>query len=178
MFKVECLKDYYGNISEDDFFELANKIYLITEFTCEDYPNHKEWYFKKQLPAIFGEERTILFVRSLEDPEEIVAMACLKKDEEEQKICTLYVSNKIRGAGLGNVIIEESMKWLETTKPLITLPEYKFEMFVAIIKKYGWKLTEVVEGLYNDKHKELCFNGTLTKINQSNGSNPVAFKNK
>ncbi len=28
---------------------------------------------------------------------------------------------------------------------------------------YGWKLTEVVSGVYNDRHQELCFNGTLTK---------------
>ncbi|HIT23579.1 MAG TPA: hypothetical protein IAD45_04085 [Candidatus Faecimonas intestinavium] len=55
------------------------------------------------------------------------------------------------------------MDFLETTKPLITLADYKLPMFQPIIDKYGWELTEVVEGLYNDKAKELCFNGTLTK---------------
>lgn len=39
-------------------------------------------------------------------------------------------------------------------------------MFKVIINKYGWELTEVVSGLYNDKAQELCFNGTLTKNNE------------
>lgn len=60
-------------------------------------------------------------------------------------------------------MVEASMDFLETTKPLITLADYKIPMFQPIIDKYGWELTEVVEGLYNDKAKELCFNGTLTK---------------
>lgn len=92
-------------------------------------------------------------------------MVCLKKDEEEQKICTLYVSDKYRGLGLGTALIEESMRWLGTTKPLITFADYKLEMFRPIIDKYGWELTEIVTGIYNDKSQELCFNGTLTRNN-------------
>lgn len=57
------------------------------------------------------------------------------------------------------------MKWLETTKPLITLADYKLDMFKPIISKYDWELTEIVSGLYNDRSEELCFNGTLTKNN-------------
>ena len=90
-------------------------------------------------------------------------MACLKKNEKEKKICTLYVSDQFRGQHLGTRMIEASMNFLETTKPLITLADYKLPMFQPIIDKYGWELTEIVEGLYNDRAKELCFNGTLTK---------------
>ena len=164
MMKIESLKDYILS-SNNHFLDLATRIYMITDFICEDYPNHKEWYFTKQLPAISGEERNILFVRNPEDNQDILAMACLKSDEEEQKICTLYVSDKVRGIGLGTTIIETSMEWLGTTKPLITLADYKLKMFTPIIEKYDWQLTEVVEGLYNDRVKELCYNGTLTKIN-------------
>jgi len=162
MIKVESLKDYIQILNQEEFLELATRIYMITDFICEDYPKHKEWYFFKQLPAILGDERNILFVRGIENPNDIIAMSCLKRDGEEQKICTLYVSDKVRGVGLGTTIVEESMKWLGTTKPLITLADYKLEMFTPIIKKYGWKHTETVEGLYNDRAKELCFNGTLT----------------
>lgn len=146
--------------------ELATKIYVITDFICDDYPKHKEWYFTKQLPAtIIGDERNILFVRNPENDNEIISMACLKRDEEEQKICTLYVSDKCRGLGIGKAIVEESMRWLGTTKPLITLADYKLEMFKSIINKYGWELTEIVSGLYNNRSQELCFNGSLTKNN-------------
>lgn len=139
---------------------------MITDFICEQYPKYKEWYFNKQLPAtINSDQRNILFARNPENENEIIAMACLKKDEEEQKICTLYVSDKYRGLGLGTALIEESMRWLGTTKPLITLADYKLEMFRPIINKYGWELTEIVTGIYNDKSQELCFNGTLTRNN-------------
>lgn len=58
------------------------------------------------------------------------------------------------------------MKWLETTKPFITLADYKLEMFKPLINKYSWKLTEIVSGFYNDRSNELCFNGSLTKSNE------------
>ena len=163
MIKIESLKDYVGKISTNEFMYLANEIYQIIDSIGEDYPKHKEWYFNKQLPAITSDERNILFVRNPDNPKEILAMACLKKDREEQKICTLYVSDKYRGLGIGTSLIETSMNWLLTTKPLITITEYKLEMFDAIIKKYNWELTDIVTGLYNDRYKELCYNGTLLK---------------
>lgn len=166
MIKIESLKDYLETITNEEFINLATKIYMITDFICEDYPKHKEWYFTKQLPAIVGEERNILFVRNPDNQDEIISMACLKRDEEEQKICTLYVSDKCRGLGIGTSIVEDSMKWLGTTKPLITLADYKLEMFKPIINKYGWELTEIVSGLYNDRSQELCFNGTLIKSSE------------
>lgn len=166
MKNIESLKNYVGNITDEEFMVLATKIYMITDFICDDYPKYKEWYFTKQLPATMnGDERNILFVRNSEDDNEIISMACLKKYEEEQKICTLYVSDKCRGLGIGTAIVEESMKWLGTTRPLITLADYKLEMFRPIINKYEWELTEIVLGLYNDRFQELCFNGTLTKNN-------------
>jgi len=164
MINIECLKNYVGTVSKEEFMELATKIYMITDFICEDYPKHREWYFTKQLPlTVNSDERNIFFVRNPENNNEIISMACLKKDDEEKKICTLYVSEKCRGLGIGKAIIEESMRWLNTTKPLITIADYKLKMFEPIIRKYGWELTEVVSGLYNDRSKELCFNGSLTK---------------
>ena len=166
MIDIKSLKDYVDTISEKEFMELAINIYLLTEYICKDYPNYKEWYFRKQLPAtINSDERNIFFVQNPENNDEIISMACLKKDAEEKKICTLYVSDKCRGLGIGNAIIEKSMMWLGTTKPLVTLADYKLDMFKPIINKYGWELTEVVSGLYNNKSQELCFNGTLMKNN-------------
>lgn len=147
MVKIESLKNYIGVLNEDEFIKLSKQIYDITDFICEDYPKHKEWYFHKQIPRIFTPSGEILFARS----------------EEEQKICTLYVSDQCRGQHLGTRMVEASMEFLGTTKPLITLADYKLPMFQPIIEKYDWELTEVVSGLYNDRAKELCFNGKLTK---------------
>lgn len=163
MFKIESLKNYTNIISANEFMSLAKRIYLITDFVCEYYPKHKEWYFTKQLPSINDEKRNVLFVRSPEDYNEIIAMACLKKEPQEQKICTLYVAEDYRGQGIGKTLVETSMEWLGTRKPLITLTDNKLEMFAPMIKKYEWELTEIVLALYNDYSKELCFNGKVTK---------------
>lgn len=164
MINIESLKDYVGNISESELMNLATKIYMITDFICKDYPNYKDWYFNKQLPqTINSNNRNILFVRNPLNKDEIIAMSSLKNTKKEKKICTLYVLDKYRNSKVGKSILEKSMKWLGTTKPFITIPDYKLEMFKSFINKYDWRLFEIVSGLYNDKRKELCFNGRLTK---------------
>lgn len=165
---IESIKSYIGTTKQSKFDELAAKIYMLTEFICEDYPNHKEWYFNKQLKeTIIDDERNILFVRNPKKYNEIIAVACLKRTLEEQKICTIYVKEKYRRKGIGTALINESMNWLGTTKPLITIADYKLEMFKPFINKYDWKLTEIVSGLYNGKNNELCFNGYLINFHNS-----------
>ena len=154
-------------VDEDKFMNLATEIYHVSH--TEDYPNH----FKKQLPGIFENKRNILFVRNSEN--EIIAVACLRNDEEEQKICVLCVRKPYRGLGIGTRILEESIKWLGTTKPLATFPDYKLEMYRSLIETYDWELTEIVPNLYQEGKQELCFNGTLTK-NQKVPLNKQLYK--
>lgn len=85
MVKIESLKDYIGVLNEDDFIRLSKQIYDITDFICKDYPKHKEWYFHKQIPRIFTPNGEILFARSEEDYNKIIAMACLKKMMKNKK---------------------------------------------------------------------------------------------
>ena len=93
MIIIESLKNYIGLLSEEDFMKLSNQIYQIN-LDFDDYPNHKEWYFKKQLPAIITDERDILFVRNPENSNEIIAVACLKKLMKKEKFaCYMYVKN-------------------------------------------------------------------------------------
>ena len=42
MIKIESLKNYIGVLDESDFDLLAESIYEITDFICEDYPKHRE----------------------------------------------------------------------------------------------------------------------------------------
>ena len=118
---------------------------------------------KKQITRLNDTERNILFIRNPNNKDEIIAIACLKKDEIERKICTLYIKEEYRNKGFGSLIIEESFKWLETTKPLITIPEYKLNEFIPIIEKYQWNLTEIIDSLYQPNYKELFFNNIHTR---------------
>ena len=42
--EIESLKEYIGIILEENFMELATKIYRITDFICDDYPKYKECF--------------------------------------------------------------------------------------------------------------------------------------
>ena len=78
----------------------------------------------------------------------------------------MYVESKYRDDGIGSVLLEESMKYLGTTKPLATFPEDKLLTFEKIVEKYDWQLVEVVDDIYNKGVKELCYNGRLTKTHK------------
>lgn len=161
---VDSIKNYLSDDKKEEFIRIISSIYKVTEHLNDTYPGYKEWFFEKQVKGCYTPNRNIIFIRT--NTNEIVGFSCLKKDEEEKKICTLYVDLKYRNYGIGNLLFEESMKYLETTKPLATFTEDKLPIFEKIIEKYDWKLTEIVDGIYNKGVKELCYNGKLTKTHK------------
>lgn len=148
-------------IDKESLLNICNELYEMTDFISSDYPKHKSWFYQKHLPATFIENsgRDILFAH--DENSKIYGTAFIKQDETEKKICTLYVLDTARGLGVGTKLVEKSMEILKTTKPMITLADYKLPMFERLIKKYDWKQTQVVKGLYNDKSLELVYNGFL-----------------
>lgn len=149
------------NFSQEDILTLCDKLYDMTDFICEDYPKHKTWYYQKHLPAtlIEGSGRDIIF--AYESDKNIYGTAFIKEDETEKKICTLFVSESARGKGVATILVEKAMEILNTTKPMITLADYKLPMFEGLIKKYDWEKTQEVKGLYNDKSLEIVYNSAI-----------------
>lgn len=149
--------------TKEELITICDKLYQMTDFICEDYPKHKSWYYQKHLPATFIQDsgRDIIFV--YDEDKNICGTSFVKEDDKEKKICTLYVDKKARGLGVGTKLVEKSMEILDTTKPMITIAEYKLPMFKRLIEKYDWEKTEEVSGIYNDRYKELVYNGFLTK---------------
>lgn len=161
--KIDNIKNYISETNQESLISLADEIYELTIHLNGTYPGYKEWFYDKQIKGCLSPNRNIIFIKNEEG--KIIALSCLKKDEEERKICTLFVSDEYRRQGLGSLLFEESMKFLETTKPLVTFSEDKLPMFEKIITKYNWELTEIVDGIYNDGIREFCFNGQLTNRN-------------
>lgn len=146
---------------------LCDQLYSMTDFINEDYPKHKSWFYKKHLPASLtrGSGRDIIYATDT-DLQQMVGTAFVKQDEFEKKICTLFVDPEARGQRVATHLLEKCFDVLQTTKPMITLADYKLPMFEGIIKKYGWEKTQEVSGLYNDKYKELVYNGILPTSEQ------------
>lgn len=141
------------------FGKYANAAYSVTDFICTDYPKHFNWYWTKEIPRLFSGTGEILICTI---GSEIAGVTFLKKDSEEKKICTIYVVKKYRGRGIATVMLKQAFKYLETTKPLISIADYKVSSFSSIIKKYNWKLTQKLnKGYYNNNYCEYVYNGYL-----------------
>lgn len=148
-------------VDKKSLLRICDELYEMTDFISEDYPKHKSWFYQKHLPATFIENSGRDIIYAHDEKGVIYGTAFIKQDEVEKKICTLFVDDKARGLGIGTKLVEKSMEILKTTKPMITLADYKLPMFEGLIKKYNWKQTQVVKGLYNERSSELVYNGHL-----------------
>ena len=158
---VDNIKNYFSEELRGQYFQITNEIYEMSKFLNDIYPGYEKWFYEKQLEGCNTDLRTILFVKNEEG--RVIGFTCLKKYENEKKISTILVDEEYRKQGLGTLLFEESMKFLGNSKPLITFPEDRAEMFKSFIKKYEWKLTDVIEDAYKPGVKEFCYNGKLIK---------------
>ena len=138
--------------------KLLDRLYSVTNVLEKDYPIHKEWFYNKFVKELDGIKREIIYY---EKNNIIYGVVFLKNSEKEKKICTIYVDEKYRNQGVGTRLIKESIKFLGTKTPFITMPDYKEKCFIKIIEKYNWQKTQVIDSYYS-KNIELVFNGFLT----------------
>lgn len=142
------------------FSRVIAEAYAITDYICKDYPKHFKWYWEKTIPAVLNGTREVL---TCTVNNKLAGVAFLKNEEGEKKICTFLVLEEFRGRHIASKLMERSFEFLGTTKPLITLADYKLKMFEGIIAKYGWKQTQILnEGYYNNTSRELVYNGKIS----------------
>lgn len=157
-FKTDNINNYKNN--QKEFNLLVDNIYKITSSLNTIYPGYKKWFYDTQVKGCLNSNRNIFFARDKDN--NIVGVCSIKKSNNENKICTIYIIDTIRNQGVGTLLLEEAMKYLDTTKPFITFNEEILPMFEKIIKKYNWELVEVVSDIYGKDKKEYCYNGKLT----------------
>lgn len=144
------------------FVEIVSKAYNATDSICTLYPNYFMWYWKKVVPNIFNGTRDVITIMV---NEEVVGIAIVKKENEERKLCKIYVDTNYRDGEITAKLLEEAFSFLETTKPLISINESMLDMFQGIIKKYNWKKMQVLpEGYYNENSREIVFNGFIRRL--------------
>lgn len=154
--EIESIKDYINVLNNEELMNLANDIYKLIDFVKKDYPNHYNWFFNIHLPeTLNGDGRNILFIK---DKGNVIGVANLFADETEKKICTLYVKEEYQGKGIGTMLVEESMKWLGTRYPIISLTKDRYSIYKPLIEKYNWKLTRKINGFYKEGVEEWFFN--------------------
>ena len=137
--------------------DLIYQTYDATDWITKDYPNHFKHFYTKYVPELFEGEREILVSYN---GLKIEGLCILKKSE--QKICTLFVREEARGQHLATRLLSEAFIFLGTTKPLITIAEYKVKMFSGLIVKYGWEHTQTLDASYYGSAREFVYNGKIS----------------
>ena len=159
-FRYYSLKD----ISDIRYIYYEAKICRFLFFLNFEYPDFYKWYDSLYCNTGLNSDRDILFY--LDSNDNIAAVAILKNNIYEKKICTLRVAKKYQGIGLGSALFEKSFEYLATDKPLITIHLSKYSEFKNIFKKYNFSLEEQFPGYYGFLRSELVFNGTLSNQNK------------
>ena len=141
-----------SQMKDINFSKAVGEIYLLTDYNKLQYPDYFRWYYETNVPRILNGTGEAIFYL---DGFQIVGLSMMKKTVEESKICTLLINEEYRKKGYSSLVLEDSFAFLETEKPLITIPEKRLDEFSKIIETYGWVPSETIDDYYSP---EVVFN--------------------
>ena len=148
------------NLDIDRQIDFSKKIYSFLFMLNFEYPNFKKWYVSLySLEGLLNKEREILLC-TIDDS--IAGVLILKNNEVEKKICTLRVSPRYQGLGIGSTLIEKSFEFFNDDKPLITIHISKYHEFKKLFERYNFSLEQQAQGYYGLLRSELSYNGLLS----------------
>ena len=121
-----------------------NKVrHFLYDLKC-DYPFFEEW-LEHVFVMSYTKERSIITCES-DDGLEIYGVCIIKKNEQENKICTLRVAKEMQRRGIGTRLIGTAITLLHDELPLITVPEKHLKPFVSLDLGYGFGVTQSISG--------------------------------
>jgi len=123
------------------------------------YPSFDLWLVDQVIPGVHAGDRSILaeYRRG-----ELAALAILKDDGLEKKLCCLRVLPDFKNiTGLGIRMFEKSFEVLGTEQPLLSVSEERLPTFDRIFSFFGFEKSKAYEGLYRPNATEFAFNGEL-----------------
>ena len=122
------------------------------------YPCFEYWFFKKVCPDIATGKRKILLKKS---NDKVIAVAILKRYVEETKICTFRVAEDTKRNGVGTELMRESLDWLQSNHPIITVNEENAPEFERFLTKFDFNKTGILNDLYRPNKKEVIYNAPI-----------------
>lgn len=151
-FLYSTLSDELKPLYYKTIFNFASKLVF-------EYPGFQSWY--KSLFAVNYELCTEREIIICEADYRVVAIAILKSNFQEKKICTFRVAKPYQRQGVGKELMELSFEWLENDSPIITLHRNKLGQFSKLLNYYNFSLEETHMHYYNMFSTELVYNGAL-----------------
>lgn len=145
-------------INKDNFLSYGRAIGDIANITFsfgKVYPEIETWFLSKVIPGLHSGERIMLYIPG---DTGIVALAILKDSPLEKKICTFYISPEARGKGLAHILFNGSFEKLQTSRPLISVPENTLGSFTKYFVQYNFSQTGS-RFLTSQNMREFDYNG-------------------
>ena len=117
----------------------AARVFATLSHLADFYPRFEEWYWAKVVPGLQHGSRRIFF----ENDGRITGVVIAKRSRTERKLCTVWVDTGAVGRGLGTTLMTEAMAWLDTKRPLVTVPEERVSEFESIFRRWRFSLDEI-----------------------------------
>ena len=127
--------------------------YRYSEDFIKSYPEFFIW-IKSNI--INSRDKDILLLKSNLP----IRFAILKYSEK--KIC-FYLLPYFRGKGYSSLLLEKSIKELNTNYPLVTVSELVKDDFINLFSKYNFRLITELDNLYRENSVEYIFNKEFKK---------------
>lgn len=121
----------------------------------EDYPHFEFWFRSRVIPGLRAGTRHIVRVQR---GGTLIGIGIGKREDFEQKICTVRVAAPFFGRGFGLKVFDALLHWLGTDQPHFTISEKKLPAFQRIFDSYGFEQTSSQFGRYIPHVTEFAYN--------------------
>lgn len=163
MLKYEEKKQYflYSELPLEEKKIYYNLIKRFVRKVAWEYIGFWNWY-----ESLFLANYELKCTREIiicEKDLQLAGISILKRELDEQKICTLRVAKRFQKQGIGKNLVEYSCEWLQNNQPLITVHKSRNNEFKSLFDYYGFTLEEKQKNYYNLFNTELVYNGTLPR---------------
>lgn len=142
-FKIESYEDALSNIID------------VLKPIKEYYPKYEDWIEGVVQAGILNDTRKI---RVLKNDGRIAGLSILKDTDSEKKICSLFIHPEYRGESWMYSIFTDSLAYLKTNKPVITIPSTIIKKYHGLIFSNQWENTSRIENRYQPGIIEYGFN--------------------
>lgn len=133
---------------------------FLTASISESYIGHNHWLINKFFANLKHGTRGYSFAV---DDYHLAGCSLLKNEEDERKICCLFIDPNYRRQGIASHLIEDSFRLLNTDKPLMTVSEQNLAQLQPLIKRYNFELTSVRKSVYKQGVNEYFYNEGLAR---------------
>src|SRR6266851_4783161 len=124
------------------------------------YPQFRPWFCGKVVAGLASGSRALLSVHA---GSTLTAIAILKREPDERKICTFWVAPRARKLGVGTRLLHDSLTWLDCDRPLITVCQERVGELQPLLRKFDFTLEQVCDSSYRPGRLEYVFNGSAVQ---------------